>query len=249
MSTALTTYIPQTPAIPIETEVSAETPAEMMAAQVNLIAWCDAKIGALRHEQTELQAAFEHAVAHKWKASTLKRHADIASKRIDYYQKVKLALEAGYVIVPNFPVRIFAIRTDRTKPLKVLKQVQWDQHEQHAHGLPQGEGEYKNPLPVVYESGEYVVKREGQPDKKVKDYWAEKWDDFEFPLNMSRVRIMEAATRAMALSVFDELGILPNDRRTPDPIITGRVVDPRSTKFNRRVLTFMVAWHIDTRTL
>lgn len=248
MSTALTKYTPL-PATVVDCEVSAETPVEMKAAQINLITWCECKIAAMVQEHGELAAATAHAIGRKWSAKTLKRHTAIAEKRVQFYQKIKAALEAGYVIVPNFPVAIFAVRTEKDKPVKLVSTSQWDRFEQKAETLPIGAGEYQNPLPVIYESGEYFVKKEGQPDKKMHDYWAERWADFEFPVNMSRVKVMEASSRAMALKLFDDLGVLPDSRRTPDPVIFGRLLDPRSTRYHQRIVSFMIAWHLDTRTL
>ena len=236
------------PATEIDAEFSAQTPAEMIAANEAMIRWCERKIAMMEHEAAELAGAADHAVKRKWKSYTLKRHAAIAAKRVEFYKKIKAAVEAGYYIVPNFPVTLFAIRTDRKKPAAMAKIGQkWVPNlTQEAKMLPQGKGEYQNPVPIVRQSPE---RTEGSGT--VRDYWADSWDEMEFPMNMAKLHIMEATTRAMELKVFDELGMLPADhKRHPDPILVGHIIDPRPVGYGpRKYVTFMIAWHLDTSTL
>lgn len=230
--------------------VMAETPAEMHSANQSLIEWCKAKVKALNADHFELFAAYTHAVEHKWKSSTLKRHADLALKRVDFYQKIKKALERGYYIVPNFPVTVFAIRTDKKAPLKLMSTSNWGSHEQKPPALQEGEGDYKNPLPEIWEQTSSVPdsQKPGE-NKKVTKYWANNWLALDFPINMAKPRIMEASSRVMALKLFDDLGVLPSPYRKADPVIIARILDPRSTSYNRRYVSFMVAWELDTKTL
>lgn len=240
--------------VPVEDgniEVSATTPREMVESHQAMIGWCERKICVIQTEAKELRDAYEHAREKKWKSDTLKRHADLADRRVVYYQKFKAALEAGYCVVPNFPVTMFAIRTDKGKPVKgfdYLESIHSKNFQQEAQVLKQGEGEYQNPNPVIKEQPWKEIERNcGSYKEKVHPVWAEKWDDLEFPANMARFHVMTAATRAMAMRIFDELGFLPADtKRNPDPLLIGRLIDPRPTK-NR--VSFMIAWHIDTKTL
>lgn len=128
---------------------TAENADEMAQCQNGLIQWCKAKVWEVRQEAAELQAAFDHAVKQKWSNATLKRHSALALKRLDFYERMLTALEHGYQIVPSFPITAFAIRTDRKKPLKMWSTSHYKQHTQKSEGLPSGEGEYKNPFPVV----------------------------------------------------------------------------------------------------
>jgi hypothetical protein len=247
---------PRVPQVPVLTEdggelaLSAQTPTEMFDSQRALICWCEGKMTSLRADHKELRAAYKHAVAHKWKSATLKRHADLALKRIDFYSKMKDALLAGYFIVPNFPVAVFAIRTTKDSPAKMVTQSERSNRDQSAEVLPAGQGEYKNPRPLLNCGWDYKVKDSGGGERTVRDWWAEDWDQFEFPLNMAKVQVMEATTRAMAMKIFDDLGVLPGHRRNEDPVIVGRIIDQRSNyKWSRKYITFMLAWHLDTRTL
>ena len=228
-------------------EVSAFQPQEMREANAALILWCDRKIAALKAEAANLLEAFQQAVQKKWKSSTLKRHADLAAKRVEFYDKMKTALEHGYYIVPNFPVTCFAIRTDAKNPTKKLGTYQYDTKEQSAACLPTGAGDYKNPFPEIWER-DITNAEQRAKNQTVKQYWAEKFDAIDFPVQMAKPHIIEATTRAMALKVFDDFGILPQARKQ-DPLIVGRLKDPRSTKYNQKWVTFIIAWHLDTRVL
>jgi len=65
---------------------------------------------------------------------------------------------------------------------------------------------------------------------------------------MAKPRIMEATSRAMALKIFDDFGILPAQRKG-DPMIIARIIDPRSRSYSDKHVSFLITWHLDTRTL
>lgn len=225
-------------------QVTAENADEMAQCQSAIITWTKAKLHQMEFEHADLEGAYRHAVKSKWKSDTLKRHVGIALKRVEFYSKMLVALEHGYQIVPNFPVTAFAVRTDRKKPLKMFT-TWWDRdHQQEAAGLPAGEGNYKNPFPVVLER---VVVGATETKSAVKNYWADSWADLEFPISMAKPQIMEATTRAMALKIFDDFGILPGAPKQ-DPMIIARLCIRRS-QYNHQWLSFIVAWHLDTRVL
>lgn len=96
----------------------------------------------------------------------------------------------------------------------------------------------------------HAVKRWKFP--KTRTYPAE-WREVDFPITMAKPEIMQATTRAMALKIFDQFGILPAEanrtgpRPKGDPLVVAQIIDPRPTS-DRRV-TFMIAWHLDTRVL
>lgn len=228
-----------------ELEVTASSAPEMANAQSALIEWCKGKIHSLKFDATELRESYRMAVERKWKSATLKRHAELAEKRVSYYEKVKTALESGFVIVPNFPVSIFAVRTDKENPKLATHWGRWrnadSQYEERAPGLPAGEGEYKNPDPLV----KSFDSKDGS-DKPIK-FWADSFQDVDFPITMAKPHIMEATTRAMALKVFDDFGILPAAHRYQDPLIVARLRDPRQTGYMpTKYISFIIAWHLNT---
>lgn len=229
-------------------QLTATEPDEIKQAQVSLIDWCKQKIISLNGDYAEMKGAYENAVAHKWAASPIKRQVTKLEKRIEFYQKMRSALEHGYVIIPNFPVTVFAIRTKKENPARVYISAgqNWgNRHQQETETLTQGEGEYKNPFPVVEK--ECTKSAEANKPAEYMD-WAEEWKDLEFPIQMARANIMEATNRAMALKIFDDFGVLPQKKKE-DPIIVARLLDPRSPSWSKKFVTFMVAWHLDTRDL
>lgn len=241
----------QSAVVPLEgdhLELSATTADEMEQCASAMIQWAKRKVVAVRGEAAELRAAFDEAVARKWKSSVLKKHADYATKRLTFYEKILAALEAGYHIVPNFPAETFAIRTKTKNPSTHVYAVHYEPRmTQEAQALPEGAGEWRNPEPTFYRS-EYP-KKDGESQKYT--YHADSWDELEFPAHMSRVRVMQATDRAMALKIFDEIKMLPSDRkRHSDPVILATILGPRKHPgYARPTISFMVAWHIDTRTL
>lgn len=234
-------------------ELSASTPDEMVQCHGAMIEWSHRKLALVRNEAKELRDAYEYAKKMKWRNDTLKRHADLADKRVVFYEKFKAALEAGYCVVPNFPVTLFAIRTDKKKPkadYAYYRNLYQHNYEQEPKLLPEGKGEYKNPQPVVLQGqGKDFLQQDGTKIHK-REEWADRWDDMEFPANMARLHVMHAATRAMALKIFDEIGMLPEDhRRNPDPMIIGRIIKPASAKYLRSTVSFLLAWHVCTNDL
>lgn len=230
-------------------QVTATTPEEMLHSNAALIEWCVNKIATTKAECQELCEARDHAKARKWKHQTLAKHAALSEKRVDFFVKMHDALVAGFYIVPNFPVQVFAIRTEATKPasLYTISRYRGDDSKiQHAEALSEGEGEYRNPFPIISER--YYGKDDQQRD--LYRAIATEWDKLEFPITMAKPRIMRATSRAMALKVFDEIGIL-QESKSGDPIIIGRMIDPRptSSKLFRKHLSFIIAWHLDTKVL
>jgi len=226
-------------------ELTAETSDEMQACQESLIEWAKRKIDSLRFDSIELEEAVAQAIRNKWSVTTLRRHAKLARDRISFYEKMLSALEHGYQVVPGFPVTVFAVRSDRKKPLKLATPKHWEQHTQIAQGLPAGEGEYRNPFPEVW----YLeIDPKTETKAAVREYYAKAWKDLEFPISMSKVRIMEATTRAMALKIFDDFGILPEQKK-PDPLIVGRLKIPGKFNAYPEFLNFIIVWHLDTRRL
>lgn len=231
-------------------EVQAQTPDEMKQANRALIAWCEQKMTTIRIDYIELDAAYKSALEKKWKSSVLKRHAEMAKKRIEFYRKIKTALEHGFYIVPNFPVTAFAIRTDRKSPMKLASTSKWNRAEQKGLSpIPQGEGGYQNPFPEIWQRDITPELPDSDPKKK-HEYYGQDWRELDFPINMAKPQIMEAADRAMALKLFDDLGVLPSPNRKVDPIIVGRIKDPRSPGYGeRKMVSFIIAWALDTSTL
>lgn len=223
-------------------ELTATIPLEMINSQQQLITWCDVKLKALGFEWDELREATEHAKKMKWKSSALQSQLNKAIKRYQYYEKIKFALLEGYYIIPNFPIDMFAIRTTRVNPSQdTYRRSFWANHEQSAQELSIDNGEYKNPFPLV----KRIDRKDGQGKDDSYSYPTD-FDDFEFPITMARPKIMEATSHAMALKIFDRIGIMPQ-RKDKDPVIIGQVI--HKSGYNTKTASFMIAWHLNTKVL
>lgn len=253
-SVAVPVLAPPTDIVPPnDIHVTAENADEMAQCQSALIVWARAKVASMAAERDECKESYDYAVSHKWRTAPLKRHWDIAVKRFSFYEKLLAALEHGYQIVPPFPLTAFAVRTDHKNPLKLLTTSHYASHAQEAAGLPIGEGEYKNPFPAVRQR---TISERTATHNEVCQYWAEHWNDFEFPVSMAKPKIMEASTRAMALKIFDELGVLPGHApsegtRPPlgDPMIIARIVMNHKLYALHKSVSFIIAWHLETKRL
>lgn len=232
-----------------EITVIARYPYQMESCRVALVEWCERKIASVKAEADDLQENVEIARKNKWGMAALQRAAKKATDRVEYYLKLKAALDAGYCIVPNFPVQMFAIRTGRKTPDRGTTSRWSETHEQKAQALPVGEGEYKNPAPVVMQN-EYQVKNAKGELVTEKQYWASMFrDELDFPFATAKPEILTATARALADKIFDEIGVLPGKNKKEDPIIVGRIRDPRSVPGYPKFTTFLIAWFIDTRDL
>src|SRR3989337_1738466 len=124
------------------------SPEELAVAQKQLLDWCDQRIAAWDEQFKEAQTNYEYAKSHKWNGKPYQTQRYKAERKLLFYRKIREALEAGYVIVPNFPLDLFAIRTTR-EYAKSKQSTGWrSKFEQAPQLLPTGEGEYKNPIPA-----------------------------------------------------------------------------------------------------
>src|SRR5436190_12111210 len=230
-------------------ELTAIIPEEFQLCQNALIDWCKRKIALMKREQAESEENLAHALKSHWRTVPFKRSADMFKKRAEFYSKMLIALEAGYTIVPNMPLQLFAVRTDRKSVPWNLVSYQSQVPDIEAKSLPEGEGKWVNPIPFVKK----IIDDDGKGNA------VEKWsadsisDEIEFPLVMAKPQIMAATSRAMALNIFDEFGILPDNSVKGDPMILAQIIDPRNIGWggtrNKKRVTFLIGWHIDTRSL
>jgi len=238
--------------IPADFTVIATTPAAMVEAQKSLIVWADRKIEAVKLESKEAIEQLAIAVERKWKTDAWRRQVAKYEHRVEFYQKIKAALEAGYYIVPPFPIDVFAIRTNKAVPKAMDTTNQWgNRHEQEAQVLAIGEGKYVSPDPVV-ESESYQETDKDGKSKAVTHDFATEFTDVDFPFKLARSEIRDATQAAMALGIFDRMGVLPRTR-SPDPLVCGQIIVPNQPSYYRgdslKAVTFFVAWWLDTKTL
>lgn len=227
----------------------ADNPADMLVAQKGLINWCERKIAACDAERVEAASNGARAVMAGWDGEE-KRWNRVAKKarlKVEFYNKVKLALEAGYYIVPPFPGQVFAIRTKKAAPnseRRYHSRRNSSDHEQSEQTLPAGEGEYRNPFPAVQNETDRYTGKDGKEVVQKSSYSTD-WVPMEFPIALAKPEILTATNKALAGKFFDRLSVLPR-WKSPDPIVMGEINVPH--RKGERV-AFFVAWWLDTRTL
>lgn len=237
--------------------VIASAPAEMAEGQTALIE---------RVKGLESEAAIDLADAEKLvqqcENSNLaieppKRLLVRAKSRALYLSKVREALEAGYAIVPSFLGTTIAVRVKNKKPnsrshttghsnwLPTVPNVP-------AEVLPSGEGRYVNPQPLV--DGDVFPEKDA--NGKVIRYESFAYarafnEEIGLPVEFLKPTIIEMTNKGMARKIFDEVAIIDGNipdgrggRGKPDPLVVGTIID----RANRKRMSFLIAWFVDTKT-
>jgi hypothetical protein len=234
--------------------VMANTPQGLAQSQNQLIAWVERKVEQVIQEVNVLQENLDAAVEAKVATRTWKNLLLAGKRKLRYYEKMQDALVAGYYIVPDFPINVIAVRTKKTEPSNAGHQNRWSHGhgEERAQALPTGEGEYVNPKPPTY-TDHFPVTRKNKDNTTTEDYekrWVvcNEFADIDFPMRLIRPQIMRDFSKALKSKIFDEIGVLPDTSRSPDPMIVGRI---RLSSGNNPVktLSFLISWWIPTETL
>lgn len=228
--------------------VVARSQAEMQLAKDRLEEWFTQKVKVETAQRDELAVMVDQAAGRGWNITGLPGQLARQKARLTFYEKCLAAVKAGYSIVPEFPIDIFAVRTSLAHPRHQLAESKYSRpriNDEQTQRLPAGEGRYVSERQAVH-NGEY---QESGKDGKSVTVWTQTPAGFldpEFPIAMANVVMMNAAQEAMALKLFDEIGICP-PRTGADPMLIGRIGYGRST--SRRTMSFLIGWWLDLRTL
>lgn len=233
-----------TAASPTDVVVLARDPVEMATAQQGLIKWFTAKLVAEKAQFAECEENLEIAKGMKVRTRGWTRQVSLAKKRVVYYEKGLAALLQGYCIVPDFPVQVFAVRTDKESPPS--KVFRWGGvPDVEPRELKKGEGEYVAADPTVLE---WTTEGSDPPKTKRTHHQAVDFREVDFPFKLVKPQILTDLDEALKLKLFDEIGVLPATARQPDPVLVGRIKRKTGT-YSEHVLTFLITWWIDTRSL
>lgn len=246
--TSVPAIVPTVVDEPLDFTVIATSPGDMQRAQRSLILWAARKIQMVKNELEAAREQLRLHQEHKWSTAGWRSEILRKERRADFYRKIKMALEAGYYIVPPFPLEIFAIRTKREAP-RPNNSTNPRSLVQSADVLPAGEGRYVDVTP--YRSDYVENEKRGDKTVPVRYYYATEYQDVDFPFKLARAEIRSATDKAMSLGIFDQLGVLPQ-RRAPDPIVCGQILVPNKPYYRfatREAITFFVAWWLDTKTM
>lgn len=224
---------------------------EMAKAQMGLTAWVSAKIEAIKVEIQDVSKSLDIAKKSKWATLPLQRQKNLWYGRRVYYEKVLEALQAGFVIVPEFPIDMFAIRVGRTKPLPQENTRDWNRERVPEHPsdrLPAGEGEYKASVQTRYFDERKSKDSTGKEVTRYHFYNDMEFSDVAFPLIACKPDVMNAAQQAMAMKIFDSVGVCPQNRRTGDPLVIGVIEGPK-VGYTQKKCHFLISWHIEVTDL
>jgi len=234
---------------------------EMAACKTGIKNWLELKVRSIEQEIEQIQATLDAAIRNKWKSSTFKNQLQKVKQKHLYYGKLLSACNAGYTVIPNMPVDIFAIRVNKSSPSWAYDSGQSnygysqaapmvsDEDEQR---LPVGDGRYENPQVKFHERRS--ERKELKDGKETKVYEVEQFcdgfDQIEFPLAVAHPMVMDATARAMAMKIFDRIGVVPQTRRKGyrgDPIVVGQITNKEG--YSTKTASFLIAWYLDPRTL
>lgn len=222
---------------------------QLEAAHTQMLEWVEQKLSALDTEQREEVAAQEVTIRAGWKAVATNRRIRMIERRKVFYEKIRAAIKDGYVIVPNFQLNVFAIRTDRSTPegnlVRVGKYEGTPAFEQPPRLLPAGEGRYVNPRPST--SGYPQEEKDAKGVVTTVRYvQPEEFQEVDFPFQLAKPALMEEVDKAMRKEIFDEIGVAADSWRggsgKPDPIIVGRLRNPRP---GGPAISFFIGWFFD----
>lgn len=228
------------------------TPQEVGGAQAELMSWCSAKILELSRELADARQNLRQAKAMLWRWQGWQKVATKTAKRMVYYAKIKAAIQAGYLIVPNLPVDVIAVRVKNALPRGKVHYSEGRVGVARPELLPAGVGRYVDDRLVVDD-----LSFQDKDNKKVERYVASGFDEeIDFPTTAVKPVVLAATQRAMALRIFDRVGVVRDQSwgQRGDPIVVGQLLDPMQPwsfweNEPRKVVTFFIAWWLDTRAL
>lgn len=224
-------------------QLFARSPQEMEAAQHALVVWCTRKIESLFEDLREADENYRIAKQQKWKTAAWSTRRGKVKKQVSYYQKVRSAVKAGYYMVPSFPTELIAVRTEarRYGGLAVSPDYQTSFERQASNrALDEGRGEYASPRVKYKLTRRYKDLGDGGSAKK--EWLPRPLEDFDFPFKLVKPQTLSATVQAMALKVFDQIGVMRPQAQGADPIVIGHIFRPRGG-----MLSFFVAWWLDTK--
>ncbi len=222
-------------------QVVAYSPNELVAAQVTVRGWCAENIRRLLMQKHEAEQNIQVALDGRFNSKPFKAILRRCERRIDYYKKIGKAIKLGYMIVPNFDLDLFAVRTSKKKPRKEV--LTYDNFQQTGEILPEGDGRYVDVEPYTEHEMRDSTNYKNEPCRK-KFYWPTAFDEeITFPATIIKPHIIKETQKAMGFKLFDQIGVARGRRIScGDPIVCGRFLDRTRSE---KAVTFFIAWWLD----
>lgn len=244
-------------------QLVALTPQELVPAQRSLIEWCQARIHAcaadLREARHNLSATKRLMLG---SPKAWQRVVKQIEARMVYYAKIMMAVRAGYLVIPNLPATVLAVRVGRAAPHSVTATYPNSINTAKAEMLPPGTGRYVDEtLPhrdMSYTTNPTPQHAQGQHVRLAR---VDSYDEHvDFPVALVKPAVLEAVEHAMSLKIFDRIALVDGGYTRPtlsrsrrqikaDPIVIGHVLDGSVKHYGERYLTFFVAWWLDPETV
>lgn len=242
------------PSQPTRIVVVAKTASEMEVAQKQLIGWVEGKMAELTIEASEAEENLKLFTKNKWRTDPSKKAVAKAKKHFEYYEKMKAALEAGYVIIPNMPEQafdVFAIRTTAKNPRENQATSAWSRNvkDQVTNSPALEEGKYVSPDAVEKSITNTITNQLGKKETQITS-WAEEFQAITFPFRLAKPQVLNDTAEALKLGIFDELVASPKFRRSKphgDPMIMGRIIIREG--YRVKATTFLITWFVDSKDL
>lgn len=227
------------------TLVIASDPKELAAGQHRLIDQMSGKIEAAVVEAQEAKGMVAQMQTAGLNASSARRMHRRATARVTFLTKVRSALAAGYVMMPDMPGDVVAVRTDKENPpdLYVNKSGTWNLKDVMSRSLPEGDGKYVSQGPRYLETSEAVTQRDGT-FKNEKRYYACGMGMPDLDRMFVKPEVVSRTAGALMSKLFDEVVTLKptrSGRGRTDPIVFGRIIDGGTGKS----CAFLIAWFVD----
>lgn len=230
------------------TTLLAFDPGQLAKAQQDLSDWFTRKVGEVDTEVEEIIDSIAAAETGGMSTSRLKSFLRRANQRLMFYEKALAATEAGYLLMPDFPIDAFAIRVrEGVGPSKIMSRYRTEDREQSADVLPVGEGEYVSPTPTIEETSRLEQIESGEKKgqyQHVPYFFADEFKDVVFPVTIVRPEIIKRTAAAIRKRIFDEIGLVGQNPKK-DPIVMGTIIRPWVATWGARRLNFFIAWWMD----
>ncbi len=243
--------------------VAARTVQEMAVAQTKLVGWADKKMSKMKAEIQAAEANLEIAKKRKWATEPFKKVVAVATRKYEFYEKAKAALEAGYTIIPDMPFDVFAVRTSKKNPKRNdsgATSIQYGGQawvkDQETNNPALGEGKFVRPK-AIEGSHEWEGKNKDGSAVRMQKRWATEFmDDIDFPFKFAKPVVLNAAAQALSEKIFDQIGVAPSTnggsttrhrRARGDPMVIGRIFYRKG--YQEKGISFLVTWFIDSKDL
>lgn len=216
---------------------------EMPAVQKQLTDWLSRKLAAITTDISMFEENIRVAERANMKTGAFKSVLARSRRLFNYYEKLKVAVHNGYVIIPDLQATTIAVRVDKEKPSQQHTHSDWKARTAVPQpSLPAGVGRYVDDENHIDTWKVDSTNYKNEPCKIDMHVATDFDEEIDFPMLVVKPVVLEATQQAMALNVFDRIGVVGARRK--DPLVVGEILGPNGKK-----QVFFIAWWLDVETL